>query len=330
MKIQISDLNYHISRLNRKEFDYIKRISSLLFSKYPDLKKTINKKIKDSKLLVSDEFIDAVLTAFLYSLRDNDFNQDKLLKELKTDFNVFLPIILENAKEFSSSHYLIYEPKVATTFNICNYVTSKLSSEFDDNFKNIKTIEEENYDFYTLLDCTAFFRTIKSSLYLFSLGDDVHGIALYRGAIELLSTLLLSKDFKEEYVKFKKYNVYLQHHKIDGFPIPKEMKKELGKNVNNEDYIKYGWALNKNGKRIKTLSEFIKLANADSDNISSFLHYSSEFVHEDYAGVQYDFIRLRREFVDIYVQLASMMLDLIEDNTKKFNKYRNLIKSLER
>ena len=53
---------------------------------------------------------------------------------------------------------------------------------------------------------------------------------------------------------------------------------------------------------------------------------SSEFVHEDYVGIGYDFIRLRIELVDYYFYLLKNSIVMIKDavKIKKLTKYFDL------
>lgn len=155
------------------------------------------------------------------------------------------------------------------------------------------------------------------------MGDDVHAIALYRGFIEIVAKLNLVDQFKEDYVKYKKYNIYLQEYKYNGKPLPKIMIEELGSKATNEGYIAYGWAKNKNGNRITTLKELLKVSSNYNPQIDKFLQISSEFIHEDYVGIGYDFISLRKQYIDIYYELITKVFDSFKD-IFKLNEFKEM------
>ena len=184
----------------------------------------------------------------------------------------------------------------------------------------------DEYEFYVYIELINMFRTIKSSLVLFTIGDDVHAIALFRGYVEILSKIMLSDKFKEDYVAFKNYNTYLQNYKNNKEPLPADMIERLGKNATNENYIAYGWAKNKKGKSISTMTDLIKEAFGKS--MDEFIHYSSEFVHEDYVNVGYNFIYLRKEYINIYYMTIKNALDEWDFDEIKTGRFENLFKNV--
>ena len=198
-----------------------------------------------------------------------------------------------------------------------------LSNELD---KNEITIETLSFDEAYALECIGLLRNLRSSLLLLSIGDYVHGIALTRGFLEILSKIILACDFKDEFLKYKKYNNYLQCYKHFNSAIPKDMQNDLCDKVNSENYIAYAWARDKNNRRITTMKELIYTAIGRDENVQKFIQMSSEFVHEDYVGIGYDFIRLRIELVDYYFYLLKNSIVMIKDvvKIKKLTKYFDL------
>ena len=312
MNIQINDDNYHLARLDNKDKNYSLNILGKLIKKYPELGKYIKDVFKANNILIKklsdNELLINILSSFLHSLKDNNdiTNEEQLLKVLKRYVRTFLEQIFYNKKQFISSHPVQYEPKVTCILSVSNFVNREVSEKFD---KDIDKSKSEEYEIYGAIEFINAFRTLKSSMLLFTIGDDVHAIALYRGFIEIYSKLMLIKDFKENYVKYKKYNAYLQSYKTTGTPLPQEIIDDLGDNVKNENFIAYGWIKNKNGRRITTLTELTKLGFKDS-KLAGFLHQSGEFIHEDYVGVGYDYMALRKSYIDVYFNLTKALITI--------------------
>lgn len=332
MDIQINDINYHGARLDNNDIKYIKSIIDKTIEKYPDLDKYIKNVFKENGIILNDctknDIVINIFAAFLHSLKDNEEinNEDRLLKILKGYTRNYLESIFENRKNFISLHPVQYEPKVVCILAFSNYVNREFSEEFDKEFaKNPQKI----FDTYFHWEFINAFRVLKSSMLLFAIGDDVHGIGLYRGFMEIWSKLVLAEKFKEDYFKFKQYNLFLQVHKSTGEPLPQEMIDDIGKkNSTNENFLAYGWAKNKNGKRITTLTEFVNFANNNDPKIKEFLHYSGEFIHEDYVGVGYDYLVLRKRFIDTYFEISKFLFDGWENSikNKKINDlYKNIV-----
>lgn len=321
MEIQINDINYHIARLDKNDITYIKSIIDKTIKKYPELDKYIKKVFKDNDIVLrklsDNELLINIFAAFLHSLKDKDINNvERLIKVVKGCVRNYLEAIFANRKIFTSLHPVSYEPKVVSILAFSNYINREFAEEFENN-------SEKKFELYYYWECMNAFRTLKSSIMLFTIGDDVHGIALYRGFMEICSKVILAKQFKEDYLKYKEYNVYLQMYKSDKTPLPQEMIDDLGDKCENENYLAYGWAKNKQGKRISTLTELINCAYNKDPKVNQFLHYSGEFIHEDYVGVGYDYLALRKEFIDAYFELSKTLLCEFKD-FKKANKYKQL------
>ena len=323
MKIAINELNYHTRNLDKKEQDYINNVYISLLNKYGDLKDKIEDILKNAKFVITESFLSNVLTGFLHSLKDEVLSEDQLLKKLRDYYITFLPIIVENTREVTSSYFINYEPKVVIMLNYVNYVLRKFALDF---FKNVKANKVTQYDKYFYSDYIGLMRAIRSAIVLFSIGDDIHAIGLFRGSVELMSNLILAKKFSKDYSKFKTYNVYLQEYKMDKTPLPREMNNELGANVKNENYIKYGWVRNSNGNRVTTMADFIDQAFGKSKKVDDLIHLASEFVHEDYSGIGYDYISLRKQFLDMFYEIAKSSINLVGEDKKEINKFLLIFK----
>ena len=302
---------------NAKNFyekrNFLLSIIDKTIKKYPELDKYIKKVFKDNdiglKKISDNDLVISIFAPFMHSLKDKEDinNEDRLLKIIKGYIRNYLESIFENRKIFTSLHPVQYEPKVVSVLACSNYVNREFSEEFDKEFAKKPQV---NFDTYFHWEFINVFRVLKSSMLLFAIGDDVDGIGLYRGFMKIWSKLVLAEKFKEDYFKFKQYNLFLQVHKSTGEPLPQEMIDDIGKkNSTNENFLAYGWAKNKNGKRITTLTEFVNFANNNDLKIKEFLHYNGEFIHEDYVGVGYDYLVLRKRFIDTYFEISKILFD---------------------
>lgn len=325
MNILIDDLNYHSARLNNSEIKYVLDMIDKTIKKYPGLDKYIKDTFKANGIVLKkycdNELIINIFSAFLHSLKDYKEikNEDQLLKVLRRYVRIFLEPIFINRKQFIGSHPVQYEPKVICVLSASNYINRDVSKKFDEYVSKNKT---EEYVLFSGIELINAFRTLKSSMLLFTIGDDVHGIGLYRGFIEIFCKIALIEKFKEDYVKYKKYNVYLQAHKLSNEPLPKEMVDDLGDKCMNENFIAYGWVKDANGKRISSLTELTKIVLKD-ESYRNFLHLSGEFIHEDYVAVGYDYIILRKNYIDTYFKWTKYLLEEFKE-TIKVGKYINL------
>ena len=327
-KLNYSKLNYHVNKFDKNDEKMFSNIITRLKNKYPNYnvyvekcfhnKKTFNNALKEKNLN------DFIVAQICYLSRTRTFqNEDQLLKMIMKNIHIYFPIVIENYDYFNGTHLIQYEPKFILMMCFAIDVIKMLSNELDKNEITIEILD--CYEAYAL-ECIGLLRNLRSSLLLLSIGDDVHGIALTRGFLEILSKLILAQEFKDEFLKFKKYNNYLQLYKHFNRAIPKDMQNDLGDKVNNENYIAYAWARNKNNKRITTMKELIYTAIGRDENVQKFIQMSSEFVHEDYVGIGYDFIRLRIELVDYYFILLKSYLTSLENTieSKKIKKYLEL------
>lgn len=334
MKIEIEDNNYHFNKLTSNELAWISTIKEKIFTQYPKLENIINSEIKKCKRNYIKFEIEEMLNKLI--IANAKFLKDKYNETLQnTQFYKFiyknivntLPYVLNLDKTIRFDRPFIYEPYNILMINLLNEMQKRVDEQIN-SFKN-------EYDICHILLANNIVRSIKSSIILFSIDDDAHGYSLYRGIIEQMARLNLAEQFKDEYVKLVKLNAILQMKKM-GYDLANEDEiflndyiKENKSNSSIENSILYGWAKNKNGKSIKTSTEFIETSFADLDPStaqilsSKIYHFASEFVHEDYVGVPYDFIKMRiqsKEFLLCYTHLT--FAAEMEKNIK-FNKYEN-------
>lgn len=334
MKIEIDDNNYHFNKLTSNELAWISTIKEKIFNQYSKLENIINSEVKKCKRNYTKFEIEEMLNKLI--IANAKFLKDKYNETLQnTQFYKFvyknivntLPYVLNLDKTIKFDRPFIYEPYNILMINLLNEMQKRVDEQIN-SFKN-------EYDICHILLANNIVRSIKSSIILFSIGDDAHGYSLYRGIIEQMARLNLAEQFKDEYVKSVKLNAILQMKKM-GYDLANEdeifLKDYIKENKSNssiENSILYGWAKNKNGKSIKTSTEFIETSFADLDPStaqilsSKIYHFASEFVHEDYVGVPYDFIKMRiqsKEFLLCYTRIT--FAAEMEKNIK-FNKYEN-------
>ena len=71
--------------------------------------------------------------------------------------------------------------------------------------------------------------------------------------------------------------------------------------TNPESFIAYGWARDSRGNRILSMKQLISNAiTANKKDVEVLLQLASEFTHEDYVGVGYDYISIRKTMIDYY------------------------------
>jgi len=329
MNILIDDVNYHIENLQLEE-KYISQIKDTLFKKYPKLNNIINKTLKDKKVNFTKEglsaFLNKVILSTAKSIKDihkDELTDDQFYKMLDKALIKNIPLIIENDAFFRSTRHYLYEPEIVYSLYILNSMfnaTCKLNMQ--DIYKDVNS---------EILLINNVIRTLRSSITLFSIGDDVHGYALFRGIIELLGRVDLIKKFREDFVLFSKTNALLQYEKMDPKSIDKNQKRliesfkstyEINSNSQLEKFLLYGWIKNSKGKRITSATDMIKeAAFEEKDNLLKVYHFASEFIHEDYFGVNYDYVNLRINSKYIISQIVSILFELQKELGIKFSKF---------
>ena len=215
--------------------------------------------------------------------------KEKSKYEIKDLIIKTLPIHLFNMRHISAPRLFLLEVNNACTYNCSKYLASRLSLRKE--FKN----EEEQYLIYLVI---SLLNSLSSIFSLFELGDDVHAFSLMRGFLEQeikLCLLLQNNDLIKDYIKFNKFNSLKRHRQET-----EEMKilfeeKRVYSDTEKESYLLYGWA----DKRTKVMSfrRLLEVYNEDdASKIYTLYGAMSEFVHEDYIGVNYDYIKMREKF----------------------------------
>ena len=118
---------------------------------------------------------------------------------------------------------------------------------------------------------------------------------------------MLDFEYYKEHVKL---NAELQNFKIKNLKVdessPKLFSLMKDKNLHGaalEMYLLNSWCKNENGKLITSNSDMIE--HAFSKEVTKFYNYASEFVHEDYLGVDYDYIFIRKSCKNLINQISS-------------------------
>ena len=308
--IQIDDFNYHTNRLSQKEQSWSFQTYCRVASHYKKLPIFIDKTLEQLHLSAEQKtkLLTDITSAFAHYAKVTiaPKTETELDAYIKKCYTTFLPYIVKNVSSIRSSHPIQYEPIALTNIYISNLLKTRL--------ENIATTYEgDKFESCFLNEFIACMRTLRSLLFLLTIGDDVHGAALMRGAVELMAKLNLADKFQDEYVLFKEFNIYLQDFKINRTPLPKEMtdylKNEKGFDKNRENFLAYSWVKNKSGKRISNMKELVSEATNGGDGFSELLQISSEFVHEDYIWVRYDYIALRKSLTNFCFSVYQLLFD---------------------
>jgi hypothetical protein len=300
VQILIDDMRYHTNRLTPKEKGWAWQTYCRVGARYENFFKFIEKTLAPLELSKSQSkaFLTDVTVAFAHYAKiafaiKTEKELDALLKKF---FFVLLPYIVENTLTVRASHPVQYEP--IAVVNI--YVTNTLQKALE----GAPSVGgEDKFTFYYIFEFMAWLRSIRGLIFLLTIGDDVHGMALLRGVIEIASKILFIDKYREEYVLFKDFNAYLQEWKITQKPLPLEMVEYLQGEKdyaqNKENFLAYGWAKNQKGKRILTMREFFYEGLGKNKDIEKLFQITSEFVHEDYVGVGYDYVSIRKYLLDL-------------------------------
>ena len=298
--IPIDDEHYHVNAFTEEERAWGRATYERVAHRYARLPLFVEKTLAPLGLQSKDrdELLLRVTLAFCHVIKVSfpPQSEAELDRTVKGWLYSFLPVIAKNLSVMRTTHPVQFEPVAATVIHISNVLQESIHSFYP------SIHDFESFDEWLVLEWSALLRSIRSLLLLVTIGDDVHGMALLRDTFEILCKLTLAERFPEEYVLFKRFNLYLQMHKHGAAPIPTEMaeylKNEPAYQRNKENFLAYGWARDKKGKRILKMSDLLHEA-TDSKDIGKLFQIASEFVHEDYAGVGYDYIAMRKYLVDI-------------------------------
>lgn len=315
-EIPIDEFNYHTNLFTKDELLWGESTYKRVLKRYPDLKNFISVTLSPLHLdkIGTERIMKDITLAFCHTIKlsKTPKTEEQLDKTIKGYIHSFLPFIAENLSVARYSHLIQFEP-IALTCHYLAITASELLSCL-----SLAGEASTEFEEYFIAEVVGLLRIIHSSLALLSIGDDVHGVSLYRGALEITAKLMLANQFADEYVLFKKFNAYLQMNKFNGDPLPPEMtdymNNEPSFKINPENFLAYGWAKNSNGKRILTMKEFVTRGLKSGIRSLPFLQLASEFTHEDYIGVGYDYISIRKAMVDhFYILLKAAFSNVAND-----------------
>lgn len=329
-EIPIDDINYHVSELTEAELSWGEATCKNILKRYPALNVFISATLsplnldnRGKSLLLRD-----VALAYCHEIKLSNApdSREQMEKTVKSWLYSFLPFIVENLKVRRYSHHVQYEPITMACHYLAELSLNLFVSQYDD-----PSLTE--FERYFIAECISLSRSLRSSLALLSIGDDVHGTSLYRGVMELSSKLALAGQFQDEYVLFKKFNCYLQLKKANGEPLPQEMTDYLSNEpaykTSPENFLAYGWARNSRRNRILTMREMVRVAMKNDEKCIPLLQIASEFTHEDYVGVGYDYQRIRKSLIDhYYILFRTFLTDGLFDELlprKEAKRIRHLI-----
>lgn len=216
--------------------------------------------------------------------------EDAFYARLSAMVSRYLPLCLENDRVFTTCHPLLCEPSNALLLAYATAVMKRADAP-------------DGRDAFFTPFAANILRSVRAVLMLFSVGDAMHALALLRGYIEQIVryTALLRAD-TGTYRRYADYNAALQkwREKDDPrAPLPRDLAAFLREKhltpARAENYLLYGW-YTVNGRpctHLRRMAEAV-LPPEFSAPLLRLYHLTSEFVHEDYAGVSYDYPALRR------------------------------------
>ncbi len=104
----------------------------------------------------------------------------------------------------------------------------------------------------------------------------------------------------------------MQSNRDTGAPFPKKMVDYIdsigGFKGNKENFLAYGWIKDKSGNRILSLSQLLDEIEK-GESWKRAYHICSEFVHEDYVAVGYDYVGLRKWIVEMQTLILPLVVD---------------------
>lgn len=318
INIPIDFQNYHINKITNQERQWAESIRLQTFIKYPELDEFVEKTLTPLNLnkIGQNNLLQDIALAFCYaSIEKEPKTTDQLLKIVKSCFKIYLPYIVKNLTRYKLPNLVQYEPKVAIALYIYDECYNLIQNQID---WQCNQKHQDLAEIYVLWECLNMVRAARSTLLLISVGDDVHGVSVFRGVLEILFKLFYVEAFKNEYVLFKEFNAYLQSNRDTGAPFPKKMVDYIdsigGFKGNKENFLAYGWIKDKSGNRILSFSQLLdEMENGESWKL--VYHICSEFVHEDYVAVDYDYVGLRKWIVEIQTLIVPSVVDGLTELT---------------
>lgn len=335
-------VNYHIGEETTEEHKFFDVLLKKTHAKYPSLKGNLdvsfNKEGKDyspkERKEITYRIAKSVFRNIVVAQKPKDIDSldmQHILKKIKKELIETLPFYLDNDETFYSNRGFVTEPPVIYAYHIITSIQKEINKQ------DIKGIESEE-DKLVIYTINNILRAIKSSLVLFAIGDDVHAMATTRGMIELFARLSLMNDENiKDALYFSHINSLLQVYKADKSKtktMSPELKEFLDKNnlskSTAEMFLLNGWAKDKKGKPIIQNTQLLKEAfKTNFENYNQLYHICSEFVHEDYALANYDFITLREEFKIFLANMVYSFEDLCQSIGIKAKGWQLLGTSIE-
>lgn len=335
MEIKINNENYHTNEITKEEWTYVKKTKQELFKTYSKLNTFIQFEIKKKKYLLSkvelDYLIQKLILANLKYIKD--IYSDKLCD--KNQINKFVyknmiktfPYALDLNNQINMNRPYLYEPVNLITISLLYRMQAKV----DKNIQNIKDL----FHIYVMLLINNLVRSIKSSLIMFSIGDDIHGYSLFRGIIEQLAMIVNAYRNKDDFTEATTINRLL--FSIDGgaeldeeakITLQKFKDKYKCKDSNIEKIVRYGWCKTSK-KPIQNSSDFIKSAfGSINDSFLNLYKVTSKLIHEDCIATPYDYVNMRIGSKDVLMFLTDLAFKLLNKAGISFNKEDNKLSAL--
>ncbi len=323
--------NYHIGEETPDERSFFMDLVAKLHAKYPQLKSKcdaiFDKEGHDYSKREREQIVyrisKSIYRNLLVASDTGEVDINHALRVIKTQLIECLPYYMVNDETFFSDRGFITEPINIYAYYLLNEMQKEITrmeiaGKFEDRAERLVDFTYNNM-----------LRALKSSLVLLSIGDDVHGLATFRGYVELLSRIVLMDN--EEAIKlaveYSDMNTLLQEHKQNDVPDGQMDKKLKGFLVAHnltkgeaEDFLLRGWAKTPNGKPITKQADMIKYAFGDNaKTYHDVWHQCSEFVHEDYALTNYDFFSIREQYKLNIAQATSFCFQLFQKGLSKMN-----------
>ena len=328
--LKINEVNYHKGFETDAEHLEMIQFRTRLSNLFPGFYKREKEIIQNTYLQTSEDLLIKLSCKVLKAvckqtidLYKDSLSDDDFYKMVESSYFYVLPLVIYNENKFLCKRYYYYEPIIAS----CFYLLHKSNEQVHKLLNSTKDMDKLSE--ISLLLIHNIKRSMLSSLSLFALGDDVHGFALIRGIVEQFSRLILLDDTNiHKFVEYINLNKDLQEYKMkksrnNNTLIPYELKKFL--EINNlsinssEKVLLNGWCKNQANRPVQTNIELVRLAfiGTNMEKFVDLYHFSSEFIHEDYLFVNYDYISMRANsrylFTFFILKIASILSHIKSD-----------------
>ena len=331
----INELDYHKNFFSQELNNFSLKIQKKLFLVYPKLKDIIlesfNRYTNKYTLKEQEDVIKRMIISTTKEIIDDgkDMDEQQYLSKLKKTILKALPIILVNEKNYNVNSFLYYEPRIVYSYYLLNRGHEIISELYEENKEN------SNDSRYVILLMNNIIRALKSSIVLYTSKDDVHAKSIERGLIEqFIRFNILNDDNYEDFVKYIDLNAELQVLKMENKDLSDSprIKDFVAKNKIKpsqlENYLLNGWAKDEEGKPLLTIGQMIDYF--DDSKLKKEYHFDSEFVHEDYINVPYDYIQIRKNGKNFIEEVTLTIfnhldktVDILDSKDRKILMYLN-------